>query len=674
MTRWTRGGIFLLSIMFIFMLFQTINVKAIESESHHNHIYSYDDFKSKSLIVKTDEVINFNDYGVIDSSYIDDEIVTLHFDSIDKAIDCYEQLKDKEYIEFVEPDMYIGISEDNIIEGREEENNTYNSWGIEYLAIDKYSKYIKEENKNNIITIAVIDSGIDYNHPIFKDKLLTTGYDFVNNDDDPYDDDFQGHGTHVAGIIADATRNISNIKIMPLKALNSIGRGTISSVGNSIKYAIDSGVDIINLSLGFITGVHSKLIEEMIVEAVEAGVTVVNAAGNYNANTINSCPSHIDQAIIVSSIDNNNNKAYTSNYGPNIDVAAPGVGIYSAAPGGSYVYKNGTSMAAPHISVIAAMLKLNNPDLKPVEIENFIKEYSIDIGEKGVDWFFGSGVPNMALALPKVSLENILIDKDEITLEIGEKYKLNLVYYPKDYINDSEVLWESLALPKVSLENILIDKDEITLEIGEKYKLNLVYYPKDYINDSEVLWESSNNEVATVDNGEVMAVKEGESIITATILDKTASCKVIVKNNEVNLYAEDETLKLDSSTEENLKDNRDINENITEKEKSVELLYLDNSYKSEKIEEVDIYNKNNINDEENYKNDLDIINEDNDEVVIAYEKDIEENIIEDEQSNTIASESIENAGKNDNNKFIFIGLFLVVIIFIANKFYKRLKR
>ena len=634
MTRWTRGSIFLLSIMFIFMLFPTINVKAIESERHHNHIYSYDEFKSKSLIVKTDELINFNDYGVIDSSHIDDEIVTLHFDSIDKAIDCYEQLKDKEYIEFVEPDMYIDISEDNIIEGREDENNTYNSWGIEYLAIDKYSKYIKEENKNNIITIAVIDSGIDYNHPIFKDKLLTTGYDFVNNDDDPYDDDFQGHGTHVAGIIADATRNISNIKIMPLKALNSIGRGTISSVGNSIKYAIDSDVDIINLSLGFITGVHSKLIEEMIVEAVEAGVTVVNAAGNYNANTINSCPSHIDQAIIVSSIDNNNNKAYTSNYGPSIDVAAPGVGIYSAAPGGSYVYKNGTSMAAPHISVIAAMLKLNNPDLKPVEIENFIKEYSIDIGEKGVDWFFGSGVPNMALALPKVSLENILIDKDEITLEIGEKYKLNLVYYPKDYINDSEVLWES-----------------------------------------------SNNEVAIVDNGEVMAVKEGESIITATILDKTASCKVIVKNNEVNLYAEDETLKLDSSTEENLKDNRDINENITEKEiseekkeKSIELLYLDNSYKSEKIEEVDIYNKNNINDEENYKNDLDIINEDNDEVVIAYEKDIEENIIEDEQSNTIASESVENAGKNDNNKFIFIGLFLVVIIFIANKFYKRLKR
>lgn len=641
MTKWTKGNIFLLLIAFIFMFFPTINVKAIESDGLHNHIYSYDDFKSKALIVKTDELLNFNDYSVIGSSYIDDEIITLYFDSIDEAINCYEQLKDKEYIEFIEPDMYIGISEDDTIEDINEDNNPYNSWGVEYLAIDKYAKYIKEENRDNIITIAVIDSGIDYNHPIFKDKLLTTGHDFVNNDDDPYDDDFQGHGTHVAGIIADATRNISNIKIMPLKALNSIGRGTISSVANSIKYAIDSGVDIINLSLGFITGVHSKLIEEMIIEAVETGVTVVNAAGNYNSNTMNSCPSHIDQAIIVSSIDNNNNKAYTSNYGPNVDVAAPGVGIYSAAPGGSYVYKNGTSMAAPHISVIAAMLKLNNPDLKPVEIENLIKEYSIDIGEKGVDWYFGSGVPKMTLALPKAPLENILLDKNEINLVVGEKYKFNLAYYPEGYINDSEVLWES-----------------------------------------------SNNEVATVHSGEVIAVKDGESIITATVLDKTTSCKVIIEDNKVILYEDDKSSELNNSNEENLKVNKDIDEkqynkkeDVAEKEisqdsevKSVELLYLDNSYKAEKIEEIDTDNEKNINDEENYKNNLDIIDEDNDEVVIAYEKDIEENRIEDKQSTTRVSESVKKNENNANKIFIVIGLFLIVCIFIGNKFYKRLKR
>lgn len=566
MTKWTKGNIFLILVVFIFMFFPTINVKAIESESSHKHIYSYDDFKSKSVIVKTDKLLNFKDYGVIDSNYIDNEIVTLYFDSVDKAINCYEQLKDKEYIEFIEPNMYIDISEDNTIEEVNKDNNLYNSWGVEYLAIDKYIQYIKDENIDNIVTIAVIDSGIDYNHPIFKDKLLSNGYDFINNDEDPYDDDIQGHGTHVAGIIADATRDISNIKIMPLKALNTIGRGTISSVANSIKYAIDSGVDIINLSLGFITGIHSKLIEEMIIEAIESGVTVVNAAGNYNSNTMNSCPSHIDQAIIVSSIDNSNNKAYTSNYGPNIDVAAPGVGIYSAAPGGNYVYKNGTSMAAQHISVIAAMLKLNNPDLKPFEIEKLIKEYSIDIGEKGVDWYFGSGVPDMTLALPKVTLEDILTDKDE-----------------------------------------------------------------------------------------------------------------------VNLYEDDKSSELNNSNEENLRVNKDIDkkqadkeESVVEKEikqdkneKSVELLYLDNSYKAEKIEELDTYNENNINNEESYRSDLNSIDENNEEVIIAYEKDIEENIVEDEQSSTKVSEKVE---KTKNNNKIFIGVFLVVSIFIAIKLYKRLKR
>lgn len=566
MTKWTKGNIFLILVVFIFMFFPTINVKAIESESSHKHIYSYDDFKSKSVIVKTDKLLNFKDYGVIDSNYIDNEIVTLYFDSVDKAINCYEQLKDKEYIEFIEPDMYIDISEDNTIEEVNKDNNLYNSWGVESLAIDKYIQYIKDENIDNIVTIAVIDSGIDYNHPIFKDKLLPKGYDFINNDEDPYDDDIQGHGTHVAGIIADATRDISNIKIMPLKALNTIGRGTISSVANSIKYAIDSGVDIINLSLGFITGIHSKLIEEMIIEAIESGVTVVNAAGNYNSNTMNSCPSHIDQAIIVSSIDNNNNKAYTSNYGPNIDVAAPGVGIYSAAPGGNYVYKNGTSMAAPHISVIAAMLKLNNPDLKPFEIENLIKEYSIDIGEKGVDWYFGSGVPDMTLALPKVPLEDILTDKDKAKL------------YEED---------KSSELNNSNEENLIVNKD----------------------------------------------------------IDKKQADK------------EEDVVEKEIRQDKN--------------EKSVELLYLDNSYKAEKIEELDTYNENNINDEEIYRSDLNSIDENNEEVIIAYEKDIEENIVEDEQSSTKASEKVE---KTENNNKIFIGVFLVVSIFIANKLYKRLKR
>lgn len=637
---------FILLIIFALVFYTPVSIKAIEREKAYNAIYKYEDFESRSLILKTNNSINFNSYDIIDINYIDDKTLILDFGSIEETIKCYNSLKNDPYIEYIEPDMYIDLSEDEPVEKSEENIVNYISWGIERLGIDKYAKYIKDENKRNTVTIAVVDTGIDYNHSIFKDKLYS-GYDFINNDDDPYDDSLNGHGTHVAGIIADSTRELDNIKILPIKALNSFGTGTISNLGNSIKYAINSNVDIINLSLGLTDGIHSKLIEELILEAVNSGITVVNAAGNNNSNTMYLCPSHLDEAIIVSSIDINNNKSYTSNYGPNIDVAAPGVKIYSSIPGDNYAYKSGTSMASPYISSIAAMIKLNNPELKPLEIENIIKEYSVDIGEKGVDWYFGSGVPNMALALPKVELESIEIDNTEITLDVGNYFNLNIKFYPKNFINDSQVQWES-----------------------------------------------SNNEIATVDNGQVLAVKEGEALIKATILDKTAFCKVTV-NSKLDLDIEDKSLNLDIPNQDNLSENNDnieIEEKIkkenieeakttTEKELkedgivvSRDMLALNDSYESEKIEYIvnNDLSKNTLNDiaEESNNN--------NDEMVNLYTDDIDKDIsgnvnIEKndiKENNTGENLNIVKFKTNKSMIFILMGLFLCVVPFIKNKAYK----
>ena len=636
--RKRKRNVILLLIIFALVLYTPVNIKAIERDETYNIIYKYEDFKSKSLILKIKNSIDFTSYDVIDTNYIDDKTLILDFDSIEKTIKCYDLLKDNPSIEYIEPDMFIDLSEDELTKTRENIIN-YISWGIENLGIDRYTKYIKDENKVNTVTIAVIDTGIDYNHSIFKDKILYSGYDFINNDDDPYDDSFKGHGTHVAGIIADSTRELNNIKILPIKALDSFGFGTISSLGNSIKYAINSNVDIINLSLGITDGFHSNLIEELILESVNSGITVVNAAGNSNSNTMYSCPSHIDEAIIVSSIDINNNKPYTSNYGPNIDVAAPGVNIYSSIPGDNYAYKSGTSMAAPYISAIAAMIKLNNPELKPLEIENTLKMYSVDIGEKGVDWYFGSGVPNMTLALPKVELENIEIDNTEITLVAG------------DYFN-----------------------------------LNIKLYPEEFINDSEVQWESSNNEIATVDNGQVLAIKEGEVLIKATLLDKTSFCKVKV-NSKLELYLEEEaTLNSYISNQQYLNNNTDkINiENIKEgkitSEKELEddvieisknMLALNDSYESEKID----YIVNNDVRENNFNYSSE---EDNNEIVNSYTDNIDKNISENEniEENDIKENNTEenvNIVKYKINKsiiFVLIGLFSYVVLFIKNRTFK----
>ena len=668
--------VILLLIIFALVLYKPVNIKAIEKEDAYNIIYKYEDFESKSLILKTNNSIDFSNYDVIDTNYIDDKTLILYFDSIEKTIKCYDLLKDDQSIEYIEPDMYIDLSEDEPVKNSKENIINYISWGVERLGIDKYAKYIKDENKENTVAIAVIDTGIDYNHSIFKDKLLYSGYDFINNDDDPYDDSLQGHGTHVAGIIADSTRELDNIKILPIKALNSFGLGTISSLGNSIKYAIDSNVDIINLSLGLTDGVHSNLIEELILEAVNSGITVVNAAGNSNSNTMYSCPSHLDEAIIVSAIDINNNKAYTSNYGPNIDVAAPGVNIYSSIPGDNYAYKSGTSMAAPYISSIAAMIKLNNPELEPLEIENIIKEYSVDIGEKGIDWYFGSGVPNM-----------------------------------------------SLALPKVELEKIEIDNTEITLDVGNFFNLNIKFYPENFINDSEVQWESSNNEIATVDNGQVLAIKEGEALIKATILDKTAFCKVTV-NSKLDLDIEEETLNLDISNQEYLSENNDnsdieeeikkenieenkiaaekklkeenieedkatiekelkketIKEDKTTTEKELEeddivvngdMLASNDPYESEKIEPiVNTYvSENNLNDRaEESNNKIANLYTDNIDNNISENENIEENDIK--ENNTEENVNIVKYNANKSMIFILIGLFSCIVLFIKNKAYK----
>ena len=668
--------VILLLIIFALVLYKPVNIKAIEKEDAYNIIYKYEDFESKSLILKTNNSIDFSNYDVIDTNYIDDKTLILDFDSIEKTIKCYDLLKDDPSIEYIEPDMYIDLSEDEPVKKSEENIINYISWGVERLGIDKYAKYIKDENKENTVTIAVIDTGIDYNHSIFKDKLLYSGYDFINNDDDPYDDSLQGHGTHVAGIIADSTRELDNIKILPIKALNSFGIGTISSLGNSIKYAIDSNVDIINLSLGLTDGVHSNLIEELILEAVNSGITVVNAAGNSNSNTMYSCPSHLDEAIIVSAIDINNNKAYTSNYGPNIDVAAPGVNIYSSIPGDNYAYKSGTSMAAPYISSIAAMIKLNNPELEPLEIENIIKEYSVDIGEKGIDWYFGSGVPNMALALPKVELEKIEIDNTEITLDVGNFFNLNIKFYPENFINDSEVQWES-----------------------------------------------SNNEIATVDNGQVLAIKEGEALIKATILDKTAFCKVTV-NSKLDLDIEEKTLNLDISNQEYLSENNDNSdieeeikkenieenkiaaekelkkENIEENKATIEkeleketikedkittekeleeddivvngdMLASNDPYESEKTEPIvnNYVSENNLNDRaEESNNKIANLYTDNIDNNISENENIEENDIK--ENNTEENVNIVKYNTNKSMIFILIGLFSCIVLFIKNKAYK----
>lgn len=234
------------------------------------------------------------------------------------------------------------------------------------------------------LIVAVVDTGIDFTHPEFGGRVLP-GWDFVNDDADPTDDN--GHGTHVAGIIAAGIDNgigiagmAGTVQILPVKVLNANNTGWWSNVAAGITWAVDQGANVINLSL---TGsIDSTSLQSAIAYAVSKGATVIVAAGNNGTDTAN-YPASYDNVVSFGATTFNGVRWTLSNYGPNVDVMAPGAMVYSTKPGNSYAFMSGTSMAAPHGAGVAALLLSKNPNLTPDAVKTVLQDTAADIGDPG---------------------------------------------------------------------------------------------------------------------------------------------------------------------------------------------------------------------------------------------------------------------------------------------------
>jgi subtilisin len=267
------------------------------------------------------------------------------------------------------------------------------SWGVKHIGAGA----VHPNNKGTGVKVAIIDTGIDYTHPDLIDNYAG-GYDFVNNDPYPLDDN--GHGTHCAGIVAAEDNEIGVVGVAPeavlyaVKVLDSSGSGYFTDIIAGIQWAIENDMQVISMSLG--ADIGSASLEEACNNAYTSGIVVVAAAGNdytrrgrWESDTVD-YPARYDSVIAVGATDQADERASFSSTGHDVELAAPGVNIYSTVPG-EYDTKSGTSMACPHVAGTAALVIASGiTDNTDVRVR--LQQTADDLGATGLDTWYGYGL------------------------------------------------------------------------------------------------------------------------------------------------------------------------------------------------------------------------------------------------------------------------------------------
>lgn len=241
------------------------------------------------------------------------------------------------------------------------------------------------------IVIAVVDTGVELDHPDLKDKLVK-GTNLIRPGAAPNDDN--GHGTNVAGVIAAVADNDAgiagiawNAKIMPVKALESDGNGDEDKLGEGIRYAVDHGAKIVVLSLGL--NKRSEYMEKIVHYAEDQGVLLVAASGNEGSSV--KYPAAYDTVLGVGGVDDHNVAHKLSNSGSELDLVAPWA-VFTTTIDGNYTTADGTSMAAPQVAGVAALAWNKYPNMSPAEVRNLLRQTAQDLGPKGWDKQTGYGL------------------------------------------------------------------------------------------------------------------------------------------------------------------------------------------------------------------------------------------------------------------------------------------
>lgn len=300
--------------------------------------------------------------------------------SANTLINKIQKAKEVEYIEPVQQYTLLSLPSDVSAPYQWSLKNTAQTNGKNGADI-QFEKLYQLQQSTDVkqMKIAVLDTGVDASLADLKNKI-TAGYNFINESDNVYDDN--NHGTHVSGIIAAGINNgysmsgiHTNAKIMPVKILDASGSGDTEQIAKGIKYAVDHGAKVINMSLG---GGYSRVIESMLQYANSKNVTIIAASGNNGYEGLD-YPGSSKYVTAVGASNDLDIVADYSSYGKELKLVAPGSNIPSLVPNGNLVLYSGTSMATPHVSAVAGLLLSLNGKLKPKEVEKYLIETTTSI-------------------------------------------------------------------------------------------------------------------------------------------------------------------------------------------------------------------------------------------------------------------------------------------------------
>ncbi|HAB95143.1 MAG TPA: hypothetical protein DCF49_10410 [Lachnospiraceae bacterium] len=447
------------------------------------------------------------------------------------------------------------------------------TWGGDLMGMSEVcARASRSSFGGRTVTVAVIDTGVNTSHELLAGRI-TGGKSFLAGTD--YSSDENGHGTHVAGIIAENTP--SNVRIMPLKVLDADKRGTVQAVHDAIRYAASNGADIINLSLGLSKNsfrdsngtfhtddyeLYEATLSSAIREACGRGCVVIASAGNEGSDLyeIGALPAGCEGCITVSALSYQKTLYRKSNYG-GIDFCAPGEAVYSSYSGGngSYEKLSGTSMAVPFISAAYALLMLYNPD-KAGDTDALTELLAGICEEPGPDSLYGYGLPVFADGVVPCDrpdcpvIRTVVPREDSITLKwedqdgisydifrkadgedgfqkagssdsgvftdsnvsFNQSYTYYIEAFEPGHYSVSDRSEEVTARAYVAVTGIscrTYDPYDLMLSPGKSLYLHAAPVP---ISASfpKMIWTSENPEIATVtESGRVTAVSEGTTRI-----------------------------------------------------------------------------------------------------------------------------------------------------------------